>query len=239
LIQNPTKKKDPFRQFLGLSSMKVQNLIQFHGGAHINHSIYWTNLLPHNRGGGELQSGELKTSIERDFNSIAEFQQRFKAMCIALQGSGWVWLVYNPLTGRFFQLCISHDLSFIHLFFIDIHWQDLFILFIYFIFFYFFFGGVSRVDSLEITARPNEDPVSIHSPFSDCDLYSASLMTPPPPAVSVATTLQINNMVPLLGVDLWEHAFSTQMLMSHIEAIFRLVNWRNVEKRLLQAKLNR
>jgi len=57
-----------------------------------NHTFYWHCLSPN--GGGD-PTGELATQINRDFGSIAAFQEQFTKMAIATFGSGWAWLVKN------------------------------------------------------------------------------------------------------------------------------------------------
>ena len=37
--------------------------------------------------------GELKTMIERDFGSVQAMQDQLSAASIAMQGSGWGWLI--------------------------------------------------------------------------------------------------------------------------------------------------
>lgn len=70
------------------------DLIMFTG--HINHSLFWKNLSPANKDGGKLESGPLKSAIERDFGSLEAFKKAFNAKTAAIQGSGWGWLVSRP-----------------------------------------------------------------------------------------------------------------------------------------------
>ena len=68
----------------------MQGAIKFNGGGHLNHSIFWNNLSP---SGGGSPSGELATAIERDFGSFDNFKTQLSAKTVAIQGSGWGWLV--------------------------------------------------------------------------------------------------------------------------------------------------
>lgn len=70
--------------------------INFNGGGHVNHSIFWTNLAPKKSGGGELpKNGDLLDAINKNFGSIQNLIDQMSAKGLALQGSGWVWLAYN------------------------------------------------------------------------------------------------------------------------------------------------
>ncbi|KAJ7057194.1 Mn superoxide dismutase [Mycena amicta] len=73
----------------------LQAALKFNGGGHINHSLFWKNLAPAAQEGGKIESGPLKTAIERDFGSVEEFKKTFNAKTAAIQGSGWGWLGYS------------------------------------------------------------------------------------------------------------------------------------------------
>jgi superoxide dismutase, Fe-Mn family len=77
----------------------LQPMINFHGGGHINHSLFWENLAPKNAGGGEPPSGALAKSIDEHFGSLEEFKKKFNAALAGIQGSGWAWLVKDAQTG--------------------------------------------------------------------------------------------------------------------------------------------
>ena len=47
----------------------LQSAIKFNGGGHINHSIFWTNLAPTNKGGGTPPSGPLAEALNKQFGS--------------------------------------------------------------------------------------------------------------------------------------------------------------------------
>jgi len=78
----------------------LQPLINFHGGGHLNHTLFWENLAPKNRGGGGEPDGKLKTAIETSYGSFSDFQSKFNAALAGIQGSGWAWLVKDNETGQ-------------------------------------------------------------------------------------------------------------------------------------------
>lgn len=67
--------------------------LAFHGSGHILHTLYWENMKAN--GGGEAE-GAIATQIARDFGSYAAFRAQFKAAAVAVEGSGWTVLVWNP-----------------------------------------------------------------------------------------------------------------------------------------------
>jgi superoxide dismutase, Fe-Mn family len=74
----------------------IQKAIKFNGGGHVNHSIFWTNLAPQNKGGGELpKAGPLAQVIEKKYGSFDSFIEKMSAQTVAIQGSGWGWLGYH------------------------------------------------------------------------------------------------------------------------------------------------
>jgi len=54
-----------------------------------NHTFFWNCMSPD---GGGKPSGELMSSIERDFGSLDEFMKQFSSSAATLFGSGWAWL---------------------------------------------------------------------------------------------------------------------------------------------------
>ena len=140
----------------------LQQSIKFNGGGHVNHSIFWTNLAPSSKGGGEHPKGELASAINKEFESIENFIDKMSAKTIAIQGSGWGWLGY----------CKEHH-------------------------------------RLVIVTCSNQDP------------------------------LITQGLVPLLGIDVWEHAYYLQyknVRAEYVKNIWKVVNWKNVEERFLKAK---
>ncbi|MBS0603822.1 MAG: superoxide dismutase [Verrucomicrobia bacterium] len=140
----------------------LQSAIKFNGGGHVNHSIFWTNLAPVGKGGGEAPKGDLAQAIQSEFGSVDSLIEKMSQASVAVQGSGWGWLGFNKAANR-----------------------------------------------LVIASCSNQDPLS---------------------------TL---GFVPLLGIDVWEHAYYLQyknMRADYVKNIWKIVNWQNVEERFSQAK---
>ncbi len=138
-------------------AIALQSGINFNGGGFINHSIFWTNLAPKGKGGGEIPTGPLADAIANDFGSLDKLKEKMTAKTVAVQGSGWGWLGYNKGEGR-----------------------------------------------LEIATCQNQDP------------------------------LATKGLVPLLGIDVWEHAYYLQyknVRPDYVKAIWEIVNWKNVTER--------
>ncbi len=77
----------------------LQPLINFHGGGHINHSLFWENLAPKGSGGGEPPSGKLGKEIEATFGGVENLKKVMNTKLAGIQGSGWAWLVKDKETG--------------------------------------------------------------------------------------------------------------------------------------------
>lgn len=98
------------------ASIALQSMLKFNGGGHINHSIFWTNLAPIAKGGGEPPKGRISlilhlfhhccitctqynnvgnllNAIQKDFANMDNFIKKFNTSAAAVQGSGWCWLV--------------------------------------------------------------------------------------------------------------------------------------------------
>lgn len=140
----------------------LQAAIKFNGGGHVNHSIFWTNLAPTSKGGGEPTSGEFAEALKQEFGSLEAFIEKFSAQTVAIQGSGWGWLGYDKGKGR-----------------------------------------------LLTTTCANQDPLSTQG------------------------------FIPLLGIDVWEHAYYLQyknVRADYVKNIWKIVNWKNVAERYAQAR---
>ncbi|GAX74710.1 hypothetical protein CEUSTIGMA_g2158.t1 [Chlamydomonas eustigma] len=71
----------------------LQGAIKFNGGGHVNHDIFWTNLISPKD--FRPPSGELLQKIETQWKSLENFKVAFSAASAGVQGSGWGWLGYN------------------------------------------------------------------------------------------------------------------------------------------------
>lgn len=88
--------------------LELQKALNFNGGGHINHSLFWKNLAPKSAGGGQLKDSMLKSAIVRQFGSPEGLQMAANKTLSTLQGSGWVWLAYNPVT-KILELTTTKD----------------------------------------------------------------------------------------------------------------------------------
>lgn len=79
---------------------QLERLLAFHGGGHVNHSIFWKTMAPAGQGGGGEAAGALAAQIAADFGSFAAFKAQFQAAAVAVEGSGWAWLVWHPMIGK-------------------------------------------------------------------------------------------------------------------------------------------
>jgi len=71
--------------------------LAFHGSGHILHTIFWENMAP---GAGGPAVGPIAAQIEADFGSYEIFKKQFSAAAVAVEGSGWAVLGWNPFFGR-------------------------------------------------------------------------------------------------------------------------------------------
>ncbi len=134
---------------------KLPIAIRNHGGGHYNHSFFWTILTPHS---GKKPEGELRSVIEKNYESFDTFKSLFTKTALDRFGSGWVWLITD------------------------------------------------EYGSFQIISTPNQD-----NPLMD--------------------TVEKKG-VPLLALDVWEHAYYLNYQnrrKDYIEAFWNIVNWDQVE----------
>ncbi len=140
----------------------LQAALKFHGGGHVNHTIFWKSLAPAGKGGGGEPSGALAEAIQKQFGSFSKFKEKLNALSLGIQGSGWGWLGYNKADGV-----------------------------------------------LALTACSNQDPLSTQG------------------------------LIPLLGIDVWEHAYYLQYMnqrAKYLEQIWHVICWKTIEERFNDAR---
>ena len=76
---------------------QLQKNLAFHLSGHVLHSLLWRNMSP--RGGGEPE-GELAAAVTESFGSVADLKGELSETALAVQGSGWGTLAWEPLGKR-------------------------------------------------------------------------------------------------------------------------------------------
>lgn len=71
----------------------LEHELDFREAGHQLHNIFWQNMCP---GGSGAVQGILLKQINKDFGSFENFKKQFNAAALALEGSGWNLLVWNP-----------------------------------------------------------------------------------------------------------------------------------------------
>ncbi|MCJ1381283.1 hypothetical protein MMC17_004392 [Xylographa soralifera] len=80
-------------------ALALQPMLNFHGGGHVNHSLFWENLAPTSQGGGAPPRGALAAAIDTTYGSYEALQAVMEKALAGVQGSGWAWLVRDTVTG--------------------------------------------------------------------------------------------------------------------------------------------
>ncbi len=73
--------------------------LSFNIGGHILHSLFWPNLAPSGKGGGEPH-GVLGNAIEKEFGNFERFKKEFSQAAVSVEGSGWAALSFCRQTNR-------------------------------------------------------------------------------------------------------------------------------------------
>ncbi len=74
--------------------------LAFHGSGHFLHAMFWTNMAPAGKGGGGQPAGTLADQIITDFGSFDAFKKQYSAAAVAVEGSGWAILAWQPEGNR-------------------------------------------------------------------------------------------------------------------------------------------
>lgn len=111
-VNNLNVAEEKLQEALAKGCVKTQislaPALRFNGGGHINHSIFWQNLCPKSKSGEP--EGELLKVINDAFGSVQAMKDIVSAGAVAVQGSGWAWLAYNPKSKRLESIaCPNQD----------------------------------------------------------------------------------------------------------------------------------
>ncbi|HEY2774133.1 MAG TPA: superoxide dismutase [Candidatus Binatia bacterium] len=73
---------------------QLQKNLAFHLSGHVLHSLLWNNMCP--KGGGD-PDGELNAAVREYFGSVDAMRAQMTEAAIAVQGSGWATLAWEPV----------------------------------------------------------------------------------------------------------------------------------------------
>lgn len=80
--------------------ISVLAALNFNGGGHINHSLFWENLSPASSPDASPETApNLAAELTRVWGGLDKFKQAFNAALLGITGSGWGWLVKDDITG--------------------------------------------------------------------------------------------------------------------------------------------
>jgi Fe-Mn family superoxide dismutase len=82
-----------------LSIKSTLKTLSFNIGGHILHSLFWPNLAPSGKGGGEPH-GVLGNAIKKEFGNFERFKKEFSQAAVSVEGSGWAALSFCRQTDR-------------------------------------------------------------------------------------------------------------------------------------------
>lgn len=83
------------------AQIKLTPALRFHGGGHVNHSLFWKNLAPVSQGGGEPPSPDsgLGKAVTQYYGNLDNLIANVNTHLAGVQGSGWAWIVKNKDNG--------------------------------------------------------------------------------------------------------------------------------------------
>ncbi|MEN6572853.1 superoxide dismutase [Methanobacterium aggregans] len=84
----------------------VSKELSFHVGGFTLHKLFWANMGPAEKCGGE-PTGLIAEYIEKDFGSFERFKKEFTQTAVSTEGSGWAALTLCRGTDRIFIMQIE------------------------------------------------------------------------------------------------------------------------------------
>jgi len=92
-----------------VAQLHLQNALNFNAGGHINHTLFWENLVPASSPNAQPSAApKLTAALASRWGSLEKFQEKFNATLLGLKGSGWGWLVQDIESGNL-ELTTSKD----------------------------------------------------------------------------------------------------------------------------------
>lgn len=73
--------------------------LSFNIGGHLLHSLFWPDLAPAGKGGGN-PGGMLGDVLSKEFGSFERFKKEFTQAAVSVEGSGWAALTLDKRTSR-------------------------------------------------------------------------------------------------------------------------------------------
>ncbi|KAF3356699.1 hypothetical protein HYQ45_008554 [Verticillium longisporum] len=93
-VTNLNKALETYNQNPLYARAGVLAALNFHGGGHINHSLFWENLSPASSPDASTDSAtQLVAEISKVWGGLDQFKSAFNAALLGITGSGWGWLV--------------------------------------------------------------------------------------------------------------------------------------------------
>ena len=83
----------------------------FNGGGHINHSLFWENLVPSSSNTNDFETAAppLSKLIVSQFGGLEAFKKEFAKLLLGIKGSGWGWLVLENGTKEKLRIVQTKD----------------------------------------------------------------------------------------------------------------------------------
>ncbi|KAK2763916.1 Superoxide dismutase [Mn], mitochondrial [Arachnomyces sp. PD_36] len=76
------------------AQLALQPALNFNAGGHINHSLFWANLVsPGSPDASPDAAPNLVKAIQATWGDLQTFRQKFGEVLLGIKGSGWGWLV--------------------------------------------------------------------------------------------------------------------------------------------------
>ncbi|PMD15197.1 superoxide dismutase [Hyaloscypha hepaticicola] len=92
-----------------VAQLHLQVAINFNAGGHINHTLFWENLVPASSPSADSSSApKLISALSARWGSFEKFQEAFNAVLLGIKGSGWGWLVQDLESGSL-EIITSED----------------------------------------------------------------------------------------------------------------------------------